>query len=81
MSRQSKKRKQAVAQKGSKGASKGPHREEGLKFSRFPGHQPAPSWVRPTGAKGWFNAPKSKDNPKSAAKPKAPKVKGQIPHF
>jgi hypothetical protein len=55
MSRQSKKKNQASLSKKSKGSNKGAHFAEGEKHSKYPSHQPAPNWVRPTGAKGWFN--------------------------
>lgn len=56
MSRQSKNKTKAIKSKSSKGASKGNHFAEKDFKSKFPGDQPAPNWVRPTGAKGWFNS-------------------------
>jgi hypothetical protein len=62
MSRQSKQRKQAAAHKAGKGHNAGLDKlaANAPKGARFPGNQPAPSWIKPTGAKGWFNAPKEK---------------------
>lgn len=80
MSRQSKQRKKAVQSKSMKGHNAGNHFAEGTKVIKFPGSQPKPVWVRPTGAKGWWNAPKAKES-KEAAKPKWTPKKGQLAHF
>lgn len=60
MSRQNKQRKKNIQIKKAKGANAGKHFSDGAKRSRYPSEQPKPVWVRSTGKKGWWNAPRSK---------------------
>lgn len=71
MSRQSKNKSKAIKSKSSKGASKGNHFAEKDFKSKFPGDQPAPNWVRPTGARGWFNTKDISKDLRDVSKDKA----------
>lgn len=57
MSRQSKKSKAARNAKASKATGR-EHFAPDQTRPRFPHQQPAPIWIKPTGAKGWWNTPK-----------------------
>ncbi len=81
MSRQSKQRKKAVQSKSLKGHNAGNHFAENARPSKVPGDQPKPIWVRPTGAKGWWNNAKPKEAAGSNSKPKWVPKPGQISHF
>lgn len=58
MSKQSKQSKKRAISKASRGTNAGKHFAEGDSRSKYPGDQPAASWMRSTGANGWWNAPK-----------------------